>query len=88
MGVKDCDDIMTANCSRWGGAGWIAAVMFTINVSGFSSSMAKLQAKCLKSGNTNFLLLWLIFFFFNTSLQICLNILQQVAGSGLINALL
>lgn len=51
MGVKDCDDIMTANCSHWGGVGWIAAVMFTINVSGFSSSMAKLQAKCLKSGN-------------------------------------
>lgn len=35
-GCEDCDDIMTANCSRWGGVGWIAAVMFTINVSGFS----------------------------------------------------
>lgn len=86
MGVKDCDDIMTANCSHWGGVGWIAAVMFTINVSGFSSSMAKLQAKCLKSGNTNLMLLWWIFFF-NTSLQICLNTLQQVAGLDLINAL-
>lgn len=23
-GVKECDDIMTANCSHWDGVGWIA----------------------------------------------------------------
>lgn len=42
MGVKECDDIMTANCSHWDGAGWIAGVMLAINVSGFSLSVAKL----------------------------------------------
>lgn len=60
MGVKECDDIMTANCSHWDGVGWIAGIMLAINVSGFSLSLAKLSAKCLKSGEKKLMPLWLI----------------------------
>lgn len=48
MGIKECDDIMTANCSHWDGVGQIAAVMLAINVSGFQLVYGQIMTKCLK----------------------------------------